>query len=369
MKFISDKQSFIKAVNYVSNRSFAKTTMNILEGILIEATKDKIKLTTNDLEIGIESYTVGQTITEGKALVHAGTFFEIIKRLPDSDITISLNENNMLEIACEGLNYKLATLETEDFPQIPSINVDSSIEIEQKILKQMIKQTIFAVGTDNKTPLYTGCLFSAENGNLNIVALDGYRLAIKKEKIETTNNFKVVIPGKTLGEVSKNLDESFENVKIGIDNNNVVFEFDNCKVTSNTLNGEFLNYKDIMSTGYITKLLVNKNLLLNSLERISLISSSNQIKEKRQSIFMDITIGKLEISSNSTIGMAKEEIYVETEGQECNFKYNPKYFIEALRNIDDQEIILTFGGTNAPTTIMSTEEESSYNYIILPLRA
>lgn len=368
MKFTCDKQSFIKAVNYVSNRSFSKSTMSILEGILIEATKDKIKLTTYDLEIGIESFTSGQIVEEGKALVHAGTFHEIIKRLPESEITISINENNMLEIKCEGLDYKLATLETEDFPQIPSINVNNSIEIEQKILKQMIKQTIFAVGNDNKTPLYTGCLFNVEKGKLNIVALDGYRLAIRKEVIQSNNSFKVVIPGKTLNEVSKNLDESFEKVIIGIDNNNVVFQFDNCTVTSNTLEGEFLDYNNIMSTGFITKLLVNKNLLLNSLERISLISSSNQTKEKKQSIFMDISIGKLEITSNSTIGTAKEEIFVETEGEECDFKYNPKYFIEALRNIDDQEIILTFGGKNAPTTIMSTEEESSFNYIILPLR-
>ena len=368
MKFICDKQSFIKAVNYVSNRSFNKAIMPILEGILIEAKDNQIKLTTYDLEIGIESYTSGQIIEEGKVLVHAGTFYEIIKRLPESDITLSINENKMLEIKCEGLDYKLATLDTEDFPQIPSINVENSISIEQKILKNMIKQTIFAVGTDYKTPLYTGCLFNVENGKLNIVSLDSYRLAIKKESIETKNNFKVVIPGKTLTEVSKNLDDSFEKVTIGIDNNNVIFEFDNCKVTSNTLDGEFLNYNQIISTGYITKLLVNKNLLLNSLERIALISSSNQTKEKKQSIFMDITIGKLEISSNSTIGTAKEEIYVETEGEECSFKYNPKYFIEALKNIDDQEILITFGGTNAPTTIMSTEEESSYNYIILPLR-
>ena len=370
MKITIDKLSFIKAINYVSNRSFIRTTMPILEGILIEAKNNNIILTTNDFELGIECTIPCDNVEEGKVLVHSNTFSEIIKRLPDSDINLTTNENGMLCIECEGSEYKLATLDTEEFPKIEDIQPEQSLQVEQKILKSMIKQTSFAVGVDESKKIYTGCLLEAKDNVLHMVAIDGFRLAIKKCTIMSNDEVKVVIPGKSLNEISKILEDNFEAVKIGINNNRAIFEFNNCRITTNILEGNFMEFRSIISSKYDTKIKINKHLLFNSLDRISFVSSSSQFKEKKQPIMFNINIGKVTLSSNSSVGTAKEDIYVETEGQESAIKYNPKYFIEALRNIEDEEIIITFAGNTAPTIIKSAvEEDSNYIYVILPMRA
>lgn len=368
MKFICEQNDFIKSVNYVASRTFNRSTMESLEGILIEAKDNNIKLTTNDLELGIEAIANANIVEEGKILVNANTFSEIIRRLPNTEITISTDENNMLCVECEGSKYKLSTLSSLEFPQIRTDNVDNTIEIEQKIFKNMIKKTTFAVSIDDKRPIYTGCLFSVVDGMLDLVALDGFRLAINKAHVKCKDNINIIIPAKALNELQKKLEDSLNDMVIKCTKNNVIFEFDNCKITTSLLDGNFFDYKRISENDPIAKVVVNTKLFYGSLDRISLVSSSTQQKEKKQPILLDLEVGKMTISSVSTIGNAREEIFLETEGQECSLNYNPRYFIEALKNIEDQEIKIIFTGNNAPTIITSVEEESPYMYIILPMR-
>ena len=246
MKIVCEKDKILKAINSVVKAVASKTTMPILEGILIQTNDNEIKLTTYDLEIGIEYVIESEVLEQGSTVVNAVMFSEIIRKLPDTEINISLNENNLLVIECEGSLYKLATMNPEEFPELPRIEVENSIQIEQNILKNMIRRTIFAVSTEENRPIFTGCLFEVVNNKLNVVAVDGFRLAWRTNFLNVeANDFSAVIPGKTLNEVNKIILDSFDIVKIGVSKNQALFEMDNCKIVTRILDGEFLNYSNV----------------------------------------------------------------------------------------------------------------------------
>ncbi len=368
MKFICEKEKLLKGINSVINGVASKTTMPVLEGILIQTNEKEIKLTTYDLEIGIEYIIESDVEEQGNTVVNAIMFTEIIRKLPETDITISINSNNLLEIECEGSLYKLATMNPDEFPELPKINVDNSIEIEQNVLKNMIRKTIFAVSNEENRPIFTGCLFEVKDNKLNVVAVDGYRLALKTNVLNSdTTSFNAVIPGKTLNEINKILLDSFDTVKIGISKNQALFEMENCKIVTRLLEGEFLKYDNAIPANWETRIRVNKNNIQNCFERIILISSSSIEKEKKYPVKISIEIGKVVISCTNQTGDAKEEIIVETEGKNLEAGFNPRYFLDALKVIDDDEIYIEFG-TNISPCIISPVENDEYKYMILPIR-
>ena len=368
MNLICEKEKILKGINSVINGVSSKTTMPILEGILLKTNDNELILTTYDLEIGIEYTLEAKIIEQGNTVVNATMFSEIIRKLPSKEIKISINENRLLEIECEGSLYKLATMNPDEFPELPKINIDNSIEIEQTILKNMIRKTIFAVSTEENRPIFTGCLFEVTDNKLNVVAVDGYRLAIKSNVInERANNFSSVIPGKTLNEVNKIISDSFDTIKIGISRNQALFEMENCKLVTRLLDGEFLKYSNAIPASWETRIKVNKNNIQDCFERISLISASSIEKEKKYPVKVNIELGKVTISCANQTGDAKEEIYVETEGKELEIGFNPRFFLDALKAIDDEEVYLEFG-TNRSPCIIKPIEEGNYIYMILPIK-
>ena len=369
MKLICEKDKILKALNSVTKAVAVRTTMPILEGILIQTNDNEIKLTTYDLEIGIE-YVINDCKVEeqGATVVNAIMFTEIIRRLPDTDIQITVNDKNLLVIECEGSLYKLATMNPDEFPELPKISVENSIDIEQTILKDMIRKTIFAVSTEENRPIFTGCLFEIANNKLNVVAVDGFRLAWKSKFLQTkVNNFSAVIPGRTLNEINKILIDSFDLIKIGVAKNQVLFEMENCKIVTRLLDGEFLNYSSVIPENWETRIRVNKAILQNCFERVSLISSSSVEKEKKYPVRVSVDIGKVTISCTNQTGDAKEEIYVSTEGKNIEAGFNPKYFLDALKVIDDEEVYVHFGSSISPCIIRPVDE-GDYVYMILPIR-
>jgi len=368
MKFSCYRDNILKAINSVVKGVASKTTMPILEGILIQTNDNDIKLTTYDLEIGIEYVMECEVKEQGSTVVNAIMFSEIIRKLPDTEISISINDKNLLEIECEGSLYKLATMNPEEFPELPRIEVENSIEIEQNNLKNMIRRTIFAVSSEESRPIFTGCLFEIKENRLNLVAVDGFRLALRSTVLDNqTNDFSAVIPGKTLNEVNKILSDSFEPVKIGVSKNQALFELDNCKIVTRILDGEFLNYKSVIPSNWETRVRVNKNSIQNCFERISLISSSTIEKEKKYPVKVSVEIGKVVISCTNQTGEAKEEIYVSTEGKNLEAGFNPKYFLDSLKAIDDEEVFIEFGTKISPCIVKSVEN-NDYTYMILPIR-
>ena len=370
MKIIFEKDKMIKALNSVTKAVATKTTMPILEGILIQTDNDDIKLTCYDKELGIEYIIKENNVLEqGSTVVNAIMFSEIIRKLPDTNITISINENNLLVIECEGSVYKLATMNPDDFPQLPEINVENSIELEQNTLKDMIRKTIFAISTEENRPVFTGCLFEVKNNKLNVVAVDGFRLAWKSKILNTkTNDFEAVIPGRTLQEINKILIDSFDLIKLGIAKNQALFEIENCKIVTRLLDGEFLKYSEVIPKKWETRVRVNKNLISNCFERISLISSSSMEKEKRYPVKLNVEVGKIKISCTNQTGDAREEIFTTTEGQDLEAGFNPKFFLDVFRNIDDEEVYIDFGTSISPSVIRSIEDDGDYQYMILPVR-
>ena len=368
MNIVCEKDKILKALNSVTKAVASKTTMPILEGILIQTNDNEIKFTTYDLEIGIEYIIEADVKEQGATVVNAIMFSEIIRRLPDTDIHISINDKNLLVIECEGSLYKLATMNPEEFPELPQINVENSIQIEQNTLKEMIRKTIFAVSTEEDRPIFTGCLFEIKNNKLNVVAVDGFRLAWKSKFLQNSvNDFTAVIPGRTLNEVNKIILDSFDIVKIGVAKNQALFEMENCKLVTRLLDGEFLNYSSVIPENWETRIRVNKNNLQNCFERVSLISASSIEKEKKYPVKVEIDIGKVIISCTNQTGDAKEEMYVSTEGQNLEAGFNPKYFLDALRAIEDEEIFVDFGTSISPCIIRPVDD-GDYTYMILPIR-
>lgn len=368
MKIVCYKDTILKAINSVVKGVASKTTMPILEGILIQTNDNEIKLTTYDLEIGIEYVMECEVKEQGSTVVNAIMFSEIIRKLPDTEIHISVNEKNLLEIECEGSLYKLATMNPEEFPELPKIEVENSIEVDQSVLKNMIRKTIFAVSSEESRPIFTGCLFEIENNKLSLVSVDGFRLALRTIYLnKQSNDFKAVIPGKTLNEVNKIISDSFEPVKIGVAKNQALFEMDNCKVVTRILDGEFLNYKNVIPNNWETRVKVNKGSIQNSFERISLISASSVEKEKKYPVKVQVDIGKVIISCTNQTGDAKEELYVSTEGKNLEAGFNPKYFLDSLKAIEDEEVYIEFGSSISPCLVKSIEN-NDYTYMILPIR-
>ena len=368
MKFICEREKLLKAINSVVRGVASKTTMPILEGILIQTNDNEIKLTTYDLEIGIEYVIESEVEEQGNTVVNAIMFSEIIRKLPDTQISITLNENNLLVIECEVSLYKLATMNPEEFPELPKINIESSIQLDQKTLKSMIRKTIFAVSIEENRPIFTGCLFAINDNKLNVVAVDGFRLAWTSNFLENkSSDFKAVIPGKTLNEVNKIILDSYDFIKIGVSKNQALFEMENCKIVTRLLDGEFLNYKSVIPQNWETRIRVNRRDIQECFERVSLISASSTEKEKKYPVKINIEVGKITISCTNQTGDAKEELFIETEGKDLEAGFNPKYFLDALKVIDDEEIFINFGTSISPCIIKPIENED-YTYMILPIR-
>ena len=233
----------------------------------------------------------------------------------------------------------------------------------------MIRKTIFAISSEENRPIFTGCLFEVKENKLNIVAVDGFRLAWKSKFLQKqTENFSAVIPGRTLTEINKILADSFEPVTIGIEKNQALFEIENCKIVTRLLEGEFLNYSKVIPEKWETRIRVNRSIIANCFERISLISSSSIEKEKKYPVKVEVEVGKITISCTNQTGDAKEELFVTTEGKSIEVGFNPKYFLDVFRNIDDEEIYIDMGTNISPCIIRSIEDEGDYKYMVLPIR-
>lgn len=363
MKIICKKEKLIEGINTVQRAVSTKTNYSILEGILLECT-DKFKLTGNDLEIGIEYIVDADILKKGSIIINSKIFGEIIRRLPDSDILLELEKDSTLIIECEKSYFKLNGILPNGYPKIPSVEEQNKFEISQKTLKEMIRQTIFAVGIDENKPILMGSLIECNNQEINMVAIDGFRIALRKNLNESTKvNFNVVVPGKTLNELAKILQPVDDEIQIYLSDSQILFKFNNFKLTSRLLSGEYINYKSILPKDFEISLKVDKKNLLASLERAVLIATD----DKKCPVIFEILENKIIISSNTSAGTIRDEVSVEGNKNKMEIGFNPKYFIEALKVIDDEKIIISFTSEIGPCIITPVNGDS-FKYMILPIR-
>ncbi|MFV0362478.1 MAG: DNA polymerase III subunit beta [Suipraeoptans sp.] len=363
MKIVCTKSNLLKGVNIVSKAVPSKTTMPILECILIEANTDIINLTANDMELGIKTEITGNIIERGMIAIDAKIFSEIVRKLPDSDITIETNDNLQTTITCEKAKFDLSGKSGEEFSFIPIIEKNVDIAISQFSLKEVIRQTLFSIADNESNKVMSGELFEFKGDTLRVVSLDGHRISIRKIELkEETSDAKLIVPGKTLSEVSKILSGELESfVNISYTNNHIVFEFDNTIVVSRLIEGEYFKIDQMLSNDYETKVNVNKKELLNSIDRATLF-----VKEgDKKPIIVNIQDSLINLQIKSQIGSMDEDINVEKTGKDLLIGFNPKFIIDALRVIDDEEVSLYLMNSKAPCFIK--DEKESYIYLILPV--
>ena len=363
MKIRCQKADLVKGVSIVSKAVPSKTTMPILECILIDATTNTIKLTANDMELGIETIIDGFVEQKGMIAIDAKIFSDIVRKLPDNEIVIETDSNFQTLITCEKAKFNIAGRSGEDFSYLPYIEREDPIVLSQFTLKEVIRQTIFSIADNDSNKLMTGELFEIEENVLKVVSLDGHRISIRK--IFLNNNYdakKVVVPGKTLMEISKILSGDVESeVNIFFTTNHVVFEFDSTVVVSRLIEGEYFRISQMLSNDYETKVKINKKELLNCIDRATLL-----VKEgDKKPIIINIQDDSMELKIKSQLGTMDEEIIIEKEGKDLLIGFNPKFLIDALRVIDDEDVILYFMNAKAPCFIK--DERESYIYLILPV--
>ena len=344
----------------------SRTTMPILECILLIADREGFRLISNDLELGIETSNIeADILRKGSVAIDAKMFFDIVKNMPDGNICIDVDENNVAIIKNGKTEFKIMGQNAEDFPIINKIEKEEKYSISSSILKNMIKQTKFSVSTDESKPVLTGELLEIKEGYLNVVAIDGFRVSFRRTQV--SKNFKeieVVVPAKALNEIIKILSDKEDSlVNLYFNDNYVLFELDSCIIVSRLLDGEFLKYEQIFTEDYNTRIEIDRINFLNSLERASLISKDN----KKTPVKIEIKNEELVITSNTEFGTSYEEVNIDLEGESINIAFNPRYLIEALKAIEDERVLIQFMTSISPCIIKGIDN-SNYKYLILPLK-
>lgn len=363
MKIICSKANLLQGVNIVSKAVPSRTTMAILECILIDASTNEIKLTANDMELGIETKIEGEIAERGVIALDAKIFSEIVRKLPDNQVTIITDESFKTVITCEKAKFNIIGKSGEDFSYLPYIERNQPVVLSQFTLKEVIRQTIFSISDSDSNKLMTGELFEINENQLKVVSLDGHRISIRNIELKESYQYsKIVVPGKTLQEVSKILPgDSDEVVHMFFTDNHIVFEFGSTTVVSRLIEGEYFKIEQMLSSDYETKIKINKRELLDCIDRATLL-----IKEgDKKPIIMNVRDGNMELKINSFIGSMNEEIDIQKEGKDIMIGFNPKFFIDALRVIEEEEVILYMVNPKAPCFIKDDGEK--FIYLILPV--
>ncbi len=363
MKIICNQKLLANKISIAQKAINGKTTLDLLKGILLTAKDDQLKLTGYDLEIGIETYTQAEVIEEGEIVLNARLFGDIIRKLPDSFVEIETDSENNVYINCLNSRFKIKGDSATEYPRLPDVSKDDLYNIPQDLLKNMIKQTVFAISQDQTKPILMGELLEIVDGNISLVAIDGYRLAVRSCTVDNvSNNAKVIIPGKALTDVNSLL-SSEEDVQLGFDDKNAIFIIEDTKIITRLLEGDFIDYKKLLPREHNSKVKLNTKELLNSIERASLLSQS----EKNNLIKLSIRDNSMAITSNTERGNVYEEVSLELEGDYLDIAFNSRYFIEGLKNIDSEEIYIEFT-TNVNPCIIKPADDVKYTYLLLPVR-
>ena len=363
MKLICSKSELQKSVNFSLKAVSSNTTMPILECILINASASEITFTSNDMELGIETKVQGIIEEKGIVALDAKLFSEIIRKLPDNEVVIQTDDKLNTTITCEKAKFTIPGRDGEDFAYLPMIEKNDGIVLSQYTLKEVIRQTIFSIATNENNKLMTGELFEIKDNILKVVSLDGHRIAIRKIELkESYGDKKVVVPGKTLNEISKILSGEVEDqVQIFFTDNHIVFEFDDTVVVSRLIEGEYFRIEQMLSSDYETKIKINKREFLNCIDRATLF-----VKEgEKKPIIINIEGNQMVLNINSQIGSMNEDIDIAKEGKDIMIGFNPRFLIDALKVIDDEEITIYLVNPKAPCFIK--DETESYIYLILPV--
>jgi DNA polymerase-3 subunit beta len=366
MKFSCNQQILSKALNTVSKAVSSRTTIPILKGILLEASSDgNLKLAASDLDLSIEKTVAVNVLEEGSIVVSAKLFIDIIRKLPNEEVEVEESEGSVT-IRCLASEFTIVGQPADEFPNIGEIKEETGIRIDKEILKEMIRRTSYAASIEEAKGIIVGVLLEMDEEGMTMVALDGFRMAVTRESMENAQKMKIIIAARILNEVNRvfSEDENIKEVDMIIDEKKAVFLMEGARIVLRIMEGEFVKYKDILPKEYQSRLKVNRGEMIDCLERASLLAKEGKNNLVKLSIVRD----KILISSRSEEGNVKEELFVEKEGNDLEIGFNAKYLLDALKVIDDEEVVMEFNTNVSPCLIKPLEGNRWYEYLILPVR-
>ena len=365
MKLEFQKEALLNGINIVSKAIAAKTTMSILECILIDAEASEIKLTGNDMELGIETRVEGTILERGKIALEAKLFYEIIRRLPENESTVTITSDERLStlIECENASFHIQGRDPEEFSYLPYIERDQYISISQFTLKEAIRQTIFSIAANDSNKMMGGELLEIKDNILKVVSLDGHRISIRNITLKDHySSQKVIVPGKTLSEISKILTGGNDKeVLIFFSKNHILFAFDDTLVVSRLIEGEYFRIDHMLSSDYETQVKLNKRDFMDNIDRAMILVRDND----RKPLILDVKDENVNMKMQSSFGSMTADVAAQKTGKDIMIAFNPKFLLDALRVIDDEEVDLYMMNPKSPCFIRDKDE--SYIYLILPV--
>ncbi len=363
MKFTCNQEILSKSLNTVSKAITNRTTIPILKGILINVSDGKVTFTSSDLDFSISVNINSSNYENGEIVVISKLFIEIIRKLPNGEITLETKDNN-LNISCENFSANLASFSAEEFPRIQEIEEKNAITLNRETFKNMIKKTSFSASIDESKGIIVGVLIEIKENTLKMVALDGFRMAVLNETIENQENNKIIISVKTINEIFKIISESEEEeIKLFINDKKVVFYLSNVKIVTRLMEGEFIKYQDIIPKDNEISIIANRRELIESIERASLFSKEG----KNNLVKFSIKEDTIKIESNSEEGNIEEFIKIDKNGDNIDIGFNSKYILDCLKVIEDDLIKMELKTAISPCLIKPLENEE-FTYLILPVR-
>ena len=363
MKFTVNKSDITEAVSNIQRAVSTKTSIPALEGILLSATETGLELCAYDLELGITTVIPAFVMEPGKAVLSAKLFSDIVRRTPAETVTVSVDEKNMATLESGYSRFSIIGIPAEEFPELPKLSDSTQISLPGALLKSMIRQTLFAIAESDAKPIHQGSLFSLENGILDVVSVDGYRLAVRREPVDFSEDLSFVVPGKTLSELLKLIKDSEEPVEISAGRRHILFKIDNYTVISSLLEGEFLNYKAAIPPESQTEVVLKTREAIDSVERVSLLIT-DRLKSPIRCLFDN---NEVKLNCTTSMGRASDQLDVEMTGQSVEIGFNNRYLLEAQRNTECDEVKVQLGGPLSPMKVVPKEGDS-FLFLVLPVR-
>ncbi len=363
MKFVCNKNELSEAIISVSKAVPQRSTIQALEGIKVRVSENEVELTAYNLEMGIRTAISANADMEYEFVASARLFSEFTKKMNGDDITVEVDDNNVVRLSSDTTECSFSAISADEYPDLPVVDTQKSFHVQQAVLKSMINMTSYAVSQSESKPIFTGELFDIEDGRFTLVAIDGFRLAIRTENIGTNEKYHFVVPKKALQEVSNLLSEDDKECTVSVNERHIIFEINNFFVISRLLEGAFHNYKLSIPNGFKTEVFVNKKDFSNSLERCSLI-----INEKNKSpIRCEVSGGVMKISCKTSIGRVNDAIPADIKGEGVTIGFNNKLVLEALRAAEGDKVRIRFNGAMKVIEILPPMGED-YIFLVMPIQ-
>ncbi|MFA9379534.1 MAG: DNA polymerase III subunit beta [Acetanaerobacterium sp.] len=357
------KTQLSDAMSSVSRAVAAKTTIEALEGILLQAHGNRIKLTAYDLELGISTEIDADIKEEGDIVLSARLLLDMVRRMPSERVSIVCGENNATVITGGVTQFNINGMSAEEYPELPEIGGTQEIKLGAVTLKSMISQTIFSVAVTDTRPVQTGSLFEYDGETITIVSVDGFRLALRREILTGGTALRFIVPAKTLSEVAKLIGEEDVSVTLYVGKKHVVFDVDGYHVISRLLEGDFLDYKNAIPEGYSTRVRIPVRSLGGCVERASLLIT-DRLKSPIRCSFEENLV---KISCQTAIGRAYDEVECENKGAKVEIGFNNKFLLDALKACDTDEVYLEMNGPLSPMKILPPDGDG-FLFLVLPVR-